>query len=325
MESLYPLKFDAIFMDKIWGGQKIREVMGLNFPGMNCGEAWILSGVEGNQSVVKNGYLADNKLNELVEIYMEDLVGEKVFEKFGETFPILIKLIDANNYLSIQVHPDDELAQKRHRSNGKTEMWYIIDAEDDAELISGFKTKTNQKTLLYNVSNKSLKDILNVENVKKDDVFYMPAGRIHALGPGILLAEIQQTSDITYRVYDWDRIGIDGLPRETHAELALEALDFEVHDQYKTEYQKKKNGTSKLIESVHFNTNLIETSDIIKKDISTLDSFIVYLCLEGKCELACKNDITSMKKGEVILVPAIFNEIYIKSIEHSKLLEVYIA
>ena len=237
MNSLYPLKFKPIFKDKIWGGQKIKSSLKMDFGDLpNCGEAWMMSGVEDNPTIVENGFLAGNELNEIVEVYMGELVGDKVFDQFGNEFPLLIKFIDSNDWLSIQVHPDDFLARKRNIGFGKTEMWYMLDATDDAELIAGFNKKTDKDEYLQHLENKTLKEILNFEKVEKGDVFYIPAGRVHALGPGCLLAEIQQTSDTTYRIYDWDRIDAAGMFRELHTEEALDAIDFEFHESYKTEY-----------------------------------------------------------------------------------------
>jgi len=154
MNELYPLKFKAIYKDKIWGGEKIKTVLGKDFdPLPNCGEVWVVSGVEGNQTIVENGFLAENELNELVEVYMDELVGEKVFEEHGEEFPLLIKFIDAKDWLSIQVHPDDELAAKRKIGNGKTEMWYIMGADKGSQLISGFSKKVNQNVYLDHLNN----------------------------------------------------------------------------------------------------------------------------------------------------------------------------
>ncbi len=282
MKNIYPLKFSPVYKDKIWGGSKIKTFLGKDFsPLPNCGEVWVLSGVEGNQTPVENGFLAGNELNEIVEVYMGDLVGDKIFQKFGNEFPILIKFIDANDWLSIQVHPDDKLAMKRHGSLGKTEMWYIMDAEEDAKLISGFGRKTDKEGYKGHLENKTLKEIMNFEKVEKGDVYYIPAGRVHALGPGILLAEIQQTSDITYRIYDWDRIDASGMTRELHTEEALDALDFEVKGEYKTEYRQKTNQTNKLVESPYFITNIMHLTKPIKKDYTELDSFVVYVCPEG--------------------------------------------
>ena len=325
MNKLYPLKFKPIFKDKIWGGDKIKTVLKKDFsPLPNCGEVWVLSGVKGNQTPVENGFLAGNELNELVEIYMGDLVGEKIFEKFGNEFPILLKFIDANAWLSIQVHPDDELAKKRGLESGKTEMWYILNAGENAELISGFSKKVNQETYLQNLKNKTLKDILNFEKVKQGDVFYMPAGRVHAIGPEILLTEIQQTSDTTYRIYDWDRVDDKGNSRELHTKLALDALDFEVHDNYKTQYRQKINETVTAVDSKYFSTNVLEFDRGIKKDYSELDSFVLFICTEGEMNIEYPNGTENLKFGDVLLIPNEINDINILPLKHSKLLEVFI-
>lgn len=324
MDTLYPLKFKSIYKDKIWGGQKIREVFGKDFsPLPNCGEAWVVSGVPGFESVVENGYLAGNELNELIEIYMGDLVGDKVYDEHGEEFPVLIKFIDANDYLSIQVHPDDELAQKRGFKNGKSEMWYIIDAEKDAELISGFSKKVDPSDYIDHVENKTLKSILNIEKVKKDEVYNMPAGRVHALGPGILLAEIQQTSDTTYRIYDWDRLGVDGIPRDLHIAEALDAIDFNVYKTYKTDYKKELNKTSQVLKTIHFTTNILQFNSMIQKDYSEIDSFVIYVCIEGKV-IVSSNEIVQFKAGEAVLIPNTVNIVELVPEGKSKILEVYI-
>jgi mannose-6-phosphate isomerase len=325
MNKLYPLKFKPILKDKIWGGERIKSKLGIDFaPLPNCGEAWVLSGVEGFQSVVENGWLAGNQLNELVEIYMEDLVGDDVFEEYGTEFPVLIKFIDAKDWLSIQVHPDDELAAKRNIGRGKTEMWYIIDAGKDAELISGFSRKIDRETYLNHLKNKKLKEVLNFEEVNTGDVFFMPAGRVHALGPGIMLAEIQQTSDTTYRIFDWDRIQPDGTFRELHTKEALDAIDFNVYPDYKTHYKKEKNKTATLAQCPYFTTNLLDIDQGIKKDLRLIDSFIAYVCLEGDVILDYSYYKTDIKPGEVVLVPAITEQINIIPVKASKLLELYI-
>lgn len=324
MRKLYPLKFKPIFKDKIWGGKKIKTVLKKDFsPLPNCGEVWVLSGVEGNQTLIENGFLAGNELNEIVEVFMGDLVGDKIYQKFGAEFPILIKFIDANDWLSIQVHPDDELAEKRHNNLGKTEMWYILDAEEGAELISGFSKKVDTDGYQKHLNNKTLKNILNFEKVKKGDVFYIPSGRVHALGPGILLTEIQQTSDVTYRIYDWDRIDESGMTREIHTEQALDAIDFKVYDNYKTDYNPKTNKTVKLIESPYFNTNLVHLTKPLKKDYSELDSFVIYICAEGKYELRYEEGTVNIEKGEALLLPAIFEQVEIYPKAEAKILEVY--
>jgi mannose-6-phosphate isomerase len=324
MSKLYPLKFKPLFKDKIWGGNKIKTVLNMDFsPLPNCGEAWVLSGVEENETEILNGWLAGNSLNEIVEIYMGDLVGEKIFLKFGNEFPILVKFIDANDWLSIQVHPDDELAAKRNEGMGKTEMWYILQADEGAELISGFNKKVDKNEYLEHLENKTLKSILNFEKVKTGDVFYIPAGRVHALGPGLLLAEIQQTSDTTYRIYDWDRIDAAGFTRELHTELAVDAIDYNVYKDYKTKYEDKENKTVKLVESPYFTTNIIHLTQAIKKDYSELDSFVIHLCVEGEYELRYGSGTLTVKKGEALLIPAVFEDVEIYPNNETKILEVY--
>ncbi|MBN1199102.1 MAG: class I mannose-6-phosphate isomerase [Bacteroidales bacterium] len=320
---LYPLKFTPLFKEKVWGGQKIQTELGLDFsPLPNCGEAWVLSGVHGSQTVVANGFLEGNELNDLVEIYMDDLVGEKVFENHPDRFPILVKFIDSNDWLSIQVHPDDALASKRKIGNGKTEMWYILGADKGSELISGFSRTVNQKVYLDHLEHKRLKEILNVESVEQGDVFFMPAGRVHALGPGVLLAEIQQTSDITYRIYDWDRLDSEGKPRELHTEEALEAIDFTVPDTYRTPYARLKNQTVNLVDCPAFTTNLLEFDQGIEKDLSHFDSFIIYLCAEGECSLHYLQGMETLRRGEVVLVPAMMDHLFLVPKPHAKLLEI---
>jgi len=323
MNILYPLKFKPIFKEKVWGGQKIRTKLGLDFaPLPNCGEAWVLSGVPGSQTVVSNGFLKGNELNDLVEVYMDDLLGERVFDKYPNQFPILVKFIDSNDWLSIQVHPDDALAAKRKVGNGKTEMWYILGADKGSELISGFSQTVNQKVYLDYLQQKRLKEILNVEQVHPGDVFFMPAGRVHALGPGILLAEIQQTSDTTYRIYDWDRVDAEGKSRELHTEVALEAINFSVPDTYLTPYSRLKNHTVNLVDCPAFTTNLLEFDQGIEKDLSYLDSFIIYLCAEGACSLQYLNGMEELHKGEVILVPATMDHLFLLPKPQATLLEI---
>ena len=326
MNTLYPLKFNSIYKDKIWGGQKIKTVMGMDFkPLVNCGEAWVLSGVEKEQSVVTNGFLSENELNELVEVYMEDLVGEKNYEKFGNQFPILVKIIDTNDWLSIQVHPDDALAAKRGIGKGKTEMWYVLDAEKDAEIIVGFKKEVQRNQYQQLVEKNQLKSVLNIEQAKTGDVFHVPAGRVHAIGPGVLLAEIQQTSDTTYRIYDWDRIDVDGTKRELHIDEALDAIDFKVQDQYKTKYSSEKNKTVDLVKSEYFTTNLIDIDVPIVKDYGALDSFVIYLCVDGEFALLYGDEKLTAEKGEPVLIPANMTEVKIIPAPRAKILEVYIA
>jgi len=327
--QLYPLKFKPVLKDKIWGGSKIKSVLGIDFaPLANCGEAWVMSGVDENQTDIVNGFLSGNELNELVEVYMGDLVGDSVYERFGNEFPILVKFIDAADYLSIQVHPDDELAARRGIGYGKSEMWYIIAADENAELISGFSRKIDKSTYLKHLEDKSLREILNVEHVHAGDVFYIPAGRVHAIGPGIFLAEIQQTSDSTYRIYDWDRVDSEGNSRELHIEEAMEAIDFKVYDDYKSKYEAKENGSANLVTSPYFTTNLIQIDKAIAKDYSELDSFVIYVCVEGSVILVhngSEEPKVTLSQGEALLIPASIDRVDLIPSVKSKILEVYIA
>jgi len=326
MRELYPFKFKPVFKEVIWGDQRLRTELNKDIPtDQKIGESWELSAVKDNYSVVKNGFLAGNTLPELIEVYMGDLVGEKIFDTYGEKFPLLFKFIDANDVLSIQVHPDDELARERHNDNGKTEMWYVIAAEEGAELISGFNREMDKETYLRHLNNNTLPEILNHEKVQAGDVFYLPAGRVHAIGAGILLAEIQQTSDITYRIYDWNRVGKDGNPRQLHTDQALDAIDYTYYGEYKTHYELKKNEASNLVQCDYFTTNILELDKPRQRDMIELDSFVVYMCMDGKVEITYNEENSVLiEKGETILVPnSIEHLVYIPH-PSVKLLEVYI-
>ena len=325
MNILYPLKFKPILKEKIWGGNKLNTILGKDlYQDKKIGESWEISGVKDNISVVSNGQLVGNNLQELVEIYMSDLVGDKVFEKFGIEFPLLVKFIDANKALSIQVHPDDELAGKRHNECGKTEMWYVIQADNNSEIVTGFKQKINKKQYQKYFQEGRLNQILNIEKVKEGEVFFIPAGRIHASGKGILLAEIQQTSDLTYRIYDWDRKDKNGNSRKLHTELALEAIDFSVYDNYKTPYKKTKNQSVSILECEYFHTNILNFNKPIEKDYSLIDSFVIIMCLKGGLLLYYKTDKEQVNHGETVLIPASLDNIIFEPLGESKILEVFI-
>lgn len=324
MNELYPLKFKAVLKDRIWGGNKLKTLFGKEGKCTHCGESWELSAVQGDISVVSNGFLKGNNLEEIIEIYMGDIVGEAVYERFGIEFPLLIKFIDAADDLSIQVHPDDELAMKRHDSYGKTEMWVVMQAEKGAKLISGFSKKITKEEYLKNLEEKTLKNILNSEEVKSGDVFFIPAGRVHAIGSGILLAEIQQTSDVTYRIYDWDRTDASGKSRELHTELAIDAIDYNHYPQYKTVYEEKLNQTVNVADCPYFTTNIIKLDSPVIKDYNFIDSFVIYICTKGKIEVQSENSNEIVKAGETILIPAVLKEMKIIPLEESEILEVYI-
>ncbi|MBE9466833.1 MAG: class I mannose-6-phosphate isomerase [Bacteroidetes bacterium] len=327
MNTLYPLKFKPIYKEKIWGGSKIKTLLNKNISDLqNCGESWEISGVEENISMIENGFLKNNNLQEIIEVYMGDIVGDAVYEKFGNEFPLLIKFIDANDNLSVQVHPNDELAKERHSANGKTEMWYIINAEKGAQLISGFNNGIDKNIYLKNLKNNTLTDILNFEDVSNNDVFFIPAGRVHATGKGILLAEIQQTSDVTYRIFDWNRKDSNGKSRELHTDLAIDALDFSHHNDYKTEYTKKNNESSKLIDCQYFTTNILEFDKELEKDYNLIDSFVIYMCIEGSYSIKYnENDEINISKGETVLLPAVIENVSLIPCEKTKILEVYLS
>lgn len=326
MNQLYPLKFKPILKEKIWGGQHLKSTLNKEIPGdKKIGESWEISGVENNISEIENGFLAGNKLNELIEVYMGDLIGDRIFDQFAYEFPLLIKFIDANDDLSIQVHPNDELAKERHNSSGKTEMWYVIDAKKNAQLISGFNHEMDKDHYLKHLENNELPQILNYETVQAGDVFYIPSGRVHAIGSGIVLAEIQQTSDITYRIFDWNRKDDQGNERELHTEQALDAIDFNLYDSYRTEYKAVQNRTARILKSKYFETNIVSFDQPVEKEYNQLDSFVIYICLEGEFEIIYEEvESIRVKKGETVLIPAVIEHLQLNPVVQSKLLEVYI-
>ena len=325
MSPLYPLKFKTIYKDKIWGGQKIKTYLHKDFGSLpNCGETWEISGVKSDVSVAANGELEGKSLADLLEKYQGELVGKEVYKHLGNTFPLLIKFIDANDDLSIQVHPNDELAKKRHNSFGKTEMWYVIEADPGSSLIAGFNKELNEQEYLEKFNSGHLTDILNREDVKAGDVFFLPAGRVHTIGKGLLIAEIQQTSDITYRIYDFDRVDDKGNKRELHTEEALAAIDFKHYPEYKTKYYPEKNKTVKLVSCPYFTTNILDFTKSTSKDYTGLDSFVIYVCVEGEFIVKYNNEDYPVKMGDCILLPQSVDKIKLETIEGFKILESYI-
>jgi len=318
------LKFKPIFKERIWGGHKIKDVLGMDYgPLPNCGELWLLSGLWDEQSEVANGDFEGDEINDLVETFMGDLVGESVFDQYGEQFPLLLKIIDANDWLSVQVHPDDELAEKRDLGNGKTEMWYVMQADKDAELIMGFNKEMTRMDYVNVMKNNTLKETLNHEQVKAGDVFFIPAGRVHALGPDIMVAEIQQTSDTTYRIYDWDRINEAGMSRELHIPQSVEAIDFNIPDQYRIEVPDVMNRTVPVVDCQYFVTNLLQLQGEMEKDYANLDSFVILMALEGNFSLIWENGAIFVNAGECVLVPNVIKKVTIRAERYCKLLEVY--
>ncbi|WP_425658149.1 type I phosphomannose isomerase catalytic subunit [Tenacibaculum ascidiaceicola] len=317
------LRFTPILKQKIWGGKKLNQLFHKNSDGFNIGESWEISDVDGDESIVSNGNLKGRTLRSLLREYKYDLVGNYVYKTFGKQFPLLIKFIDAKEVLSIQVHPDDDLAGLQE-SYGKTEMWYVMQADEEASIIIGFKENSSKEEYIQHLDNKTLLSILNVDKVTKGDVYFVPPGRVHAIGAGLLIAEIQQTSDITYRIYDWDRKDIDGNYRELHTEKALKAIDFSAKNTYKTTYSKQENVASQVVTCPYFTTNILPVKGKKEVDLSRKDSFIIYMCVEGEVTFFYNNQQEIIRKGETILVPACIDKVEILSEGSSELLETYI-
>lgn len=324
--KLYPLTFNPVFSYRIWGGNKLKSVLNKSYSQDSIGESWEISDVEDNQTIVNNGNLKGNTLKDLIKKFKGDFLGHKVYQTFGNNFPLLIKFIDAKTPLSIQVHPSNQLAKKRHNSFGKNEMWYVMQAENEAELIVGFNQKISKEDYVNHLKNNTLKDILNTETVTSGDTFYIPTGRVHAIGAGVLLAEIQQTSNITYRIYDYDRVDKKtGQKRELHTNLALDAIDYNFYKKYKTDYNQVLNTPSQLVNSEYFKTNIIELNTKLTRDVTAIDSFIIYICVLGEVIINTPDDATnySLKMGQTIIIPACINLITIHA-NSAKLIEVYL-
>lgn len=326
MAGLYPLKFKPIFLEKIWGGTRLKTLLNKEIGSLdNCGESWEISGVEGNISVVENGFFAGNDLSELVEIYMGDLVGDKVYEKFGIEFPLLIKFIDAGADLSVQVHPNDELAKERHKAFGKTEMWYVIDAEKGGKINTGFNQPVSKEKYITYLKNGRLNELLKYEEVKAGDMYFVPAGTVHAIGSGVMVVEIQQTSDITYRIFDYNRSDANGNFRELHTDLAVDAINFSGQKESKIQYTTEKNEFREVVSCNYFTTQILDFDRIIEKDYFNLDSFVIYITLAGDFDIEWGDEVVSVKQGETILLPASTNAVtLIPKTDSVKLLEVFI-
>lgn len=301
----YPLLFEPIFKERIWGGTKLKEVLNKSFESNQIGESWELSTVENDISVVVNGVFKGLNLSQLIEKYPTEVLGAKSIQYFGYNFPLLFKFLDAKEDLSIQVHPNDALAKERHQSFGKTEMWYVIQADVNARLVVGFKDKTNKKEYQEHLENKTLVTILNEAPVKEGDAFFLETGTVHAIGAGVLIAEIQQTSDITYRLYDWDRVDANGEGRELHTNLALDAINFETTNT-KINYKNTANKLVTLVECPFFKTNILQISGKYNWK-KTKESFTVLMCTKGSFTINMLHFQAEFKKGDTLLIPAILD------------------
>jgi mannose-6-phosphate isomerase len=325
MSELYPLKFEPVLKEKVWGGNALVSRFNKNpSRAHNIGESWELSSVTENLSIISNGFLAGNNIEELIEVYMGDITGDSIFEKFGNEFPLLIKFIEAREDLSIQVHPGNVLAKERHHAFGKTEMWYILESEKGSKIFTGFKEGVTKEIYQEALINGKVADLLNVESVEAGDAFFTPAGRIHAIGAGIILVEIQQTSDITYRIFDWNR-KIEGTEeRELHTVMALDAIDFTATGECKIRKEPEPNKTENLVSCEFFNTNIIFLNETISKEYYSIDSFVVYICIDGEFNIIWDENSEKVSKGETVLLPAMIKEVILETVNEALVLEIYI-
>ena len=319
--NLYPLQFEPILKERIWGGKKLETLLNKNINSEITGESWELSTVDGNISIVVNGALKGKSLMDLINQYPNEILGPRVHERFGKQFPLLFKYLDAREDLSIQVHPNDKLAKERHNSFGKTEMWYVMQADEDARIIVGFKEDSGKEEYLQHLKDKTLLSILDDVKTKAGDVFFLETGTVHAIGAGLVIAEIQQTSDITYRLYDFDRKDAQGNTRELHVDLALDAINYKRVDTQK-KYDTKINTSNLVVDCPYFTTNFIPLEDKINVHKSG-SSFIVYMCVEGSFKIEFDDFKQIYKKGDTVLVPAEISE-YVLSGKAS-ILEIYIS
>jgi len=326
LNELYPLKFIPILKERIWGGQKLNELLGKELSGVaNVGESWEISCVDESVSVVANGNYRGNSLKQLLESHGEQILGSRIFRQFGTEFPLLIKFLDAREDLSIQVHPDDKLARERHGSNGKTEMWYVLQADEGSGLVCGFKNGITKSMYLSALENNSVETLLARHPVKEGDIFFIPAGMVHAIGAGIVIAEIQQTSDVTYRIYDFNRLDSNGKGRELHTELALDAIDFKSKGNHKEDYIPTPNQPVAVVKSSYFQTNVVEASVAITRDYGVLQSFVIIVCVGGRGKIKYGNaDELHLQSGETVLIPACLNMVTITPERDMKWLETFV-
>jgi mannose-6-phosphate isomerase len=319
--KIYPLQFEAILKERIWGGEKLKSVLNKPITSSITGESWELSTVEGDVSVIANGDYKGKALTDLINEYPNEVLGTAVYKRFGNQFPLLFKYLDAREDLSIQVHPNDELAKKRHNSFGKTEMWYIMQADKDARIIVGFKEDSSPKEYLDHLKSNTLVSILDDVKVKSGDVFFLETGTVHAIGAGLVVAEIQQTSDITYRLYDFDRKDAQGNTRELHVDLALEAINYNKVNTFK-EYTKEVNQSNTIVDCPYFTTNFLPL-DGEKRILKTGETFTVFMCIEGSFEMEYNKVKYNYKKGDTVLIPAAMNEFVLSG--KASILEIYIS
>ena len=306
MTKYYPLLFQPNLHEVVWGGNKLRPYKGMEPTTEPIGESWEVSAVPSSTSIISNGCYKGRDLISVISEHPEEILGKAVNDKYQGKLPLLVKFIDAKNDLSIQVHPNDEMAMREHGKMGKSEMWYIIKADEGAHLYAGFKKEITKEEYQQRIADGTITEVLADHQVKSGDVFYLPAGRVHAICGGIMLAEVQQSSDVTYRIYDYNRPGIDGKPRELHKELAAKALDFHVEENYRTEYTDNSNKAIQIIDSPYFDVRVMEVSKPFHRDLRKYDSFIISMCMEGDCVIKVRStgDEIILKQGYGTLIPA---------------------
>ncbi len=311
MKSLYPLLFAPNLREVVWGGGRLLEWKGLPPADVPIGESWEVCSLPERESVISNGPYAGRKLNDFTDEMGEKVLGRAVVKQYGRQLPLLVKLIDAHQDLSIQVHPNDEMAMRYHGKKGKTEMWYVIDAEPGSSVLVGFKKKITPLEYGLRVMDGTICDVLARHEVKPGDVFYIPFGRVHAICGGILLAEVQQSSDITYRIFDYDRPGIDGRPRELHTEMAAKAIDYEVLDDYRTHYLEAIGKAVPVINSPYFSIRVTDIVRPLHRDLRKYDSFVISICMQGSCRIEPRTAVgmaptapVTIRSGFSTLIPA---------------------
>ena len=324
---LYPFLFHPNLHTVVWGGHRLQVYKGLQSTDEPIGESWEVSAVPSSTSIISNGSFAGRDIISVISEYPEDILGKAVNEKYHGQLPLLVKFIDAKRDLSIQVHPNDEMAQREHGKMGKSEMWYVIKADAGSHLYAGFKQEITSEEYQQRIADGTIIEVLADHQVKAGDVFYLPAGRIHAICGGILLAEVQQSSDVTYRIYDYNRPGMDGKPRQLHTELAAQALDYHVEENYRTEYVDNPNKAIQIIDSPYFDVRVMEISKPFHRDLRKYDSFIISMCIEGDCKLCVRStgDEILLRQGSSTLIPAAIADYDVLPLHHTtRLLDAFI-
>lgn len=303
-----PIRFIPYLKSVIWGGNRICDYKGIRQTEPNIGESWEISAVPGHESIVESGSYSGKKITELIDEFGPELLGRKVMEKYAGKFPLLIKLIDANDNLSVQVHPDDKLAMSRHDSLGKTEMWYIIDAENDAKIYAGLNIAMTPEEYVRRVDEGSFADTLAVHESAPGDAFFLPAGRVHAIGAGNLLAEIQESSDITYRIYDYDRRDANGNARELHTQQAKDAIDYTVYPDYKSPVIPEEEKQAEIVKCDHFTVDRINVDGSMNLEFNP-ESFTVVMCIDGEVTIGYPEGKVTLMKGQTVLCPAVLSKV----------------